>query len=229
MYYELCIKNPGVIRVRILALFLAGLICLLISLVIKVVVDFRYTRSDEQDHLAISIKALYGLWNFSIILPTFQLEWDEGPQLEVDQKTKSGTGSIHKAKHRVRFRFWRGEFFLRLWPLIPGILSELQKVNVKFNRGIHCTFLKCHCEIGFRDPVQTALVVGSLWPILCTSLARFYRQVTMDTDHPQVQIIPQFQKPGFSCDIHCIFNMRMGHIINAGLKLWLIFRRVRRG
>ncbi|MFZ3101921.1 MAG: DUF2953 domain-containing protein [Desulfitobacteriaceae bacterium] len=214
---------------RILALFLAGLICLLISLVIKAVVDFRYTRSDEQDHLVISIKALYGLWKFSIILPTFQLNWAEGPLLEVDQKTKSGTGSIHKAKHRVRFRFWRAGFFLRLLPKTPGILSELQKVNLKFNRGIHCTFLRCHCEIGFRDPVQTALVVGSLWAILGTSLARFYRQVTMDTDHPQVQIIPQFQKPGISCEIHCIFKLRLGHIIITGLKLLLIFRQARRG
>lgn len=218
-----------VIRVRILALFLAGLICLLVSLVIKAVVDLRYTRSDEQDHLVISLKALHGLWNFSMILPTFQFEWDEGPQLKVDQKTQSGTGSINKAKRQVRFRFWRQSFFYRLFPKISGILSELQKVHVKFNRGIHCTFLKCHIGVGFHDPVKTALVVGSLWGIVYSSLARFYRQVTMDTDHPEVQIIPQFQNPGFSCEIRCIFNLRMGHIIIAGLKLLLIYRRVRRG
>ncbi len=229
MHYELCIMHPGVIRVRILALFLAGLICLLISLVIKAVVDFRYSRNDEQDHLVISIKALHSLWKYSITLPTFQFEWDDGPQLKVDQTTKSGTGSIRKAKHQVRFRFWREDFFYLLWPKIPGILSQLQKIHSKFNRGIHCKFLKCHLEIGFRDPIQTALVVGSFWAILYSSLARFYRQVTMDTDHPQVHIIPQFQKPGFSCEIHCIFNLRIGHIIIAGLKLLRIFRRVRGG
>ncbi|MHB8124134.1 MAG: DUF2953 domain-containing protein [Desulfitobacteriaceae bacterium] len=214
---------------RILALFLAGLIWLLISLAIKAVVDFRYTRSDEQDHLVISIKALHGLWKFSITLPALQLEWDEGPQLEIDQKTKSGTGSIHKAKQRVRFRFWRLGFLYRLWPGIPRILSKLQKIKYYFYRGIHCTSLNWHFEIGLRDPVQTALVVGSLWAILGSSLARFYRQVTMDTDHPQLQIIPQFQKPGFSCEINCIFNLRMGHIIIAGLKLLRIFQGMRRG
>lgn len=214
---------------RILALFLAGLIWLLISLAIKAVVDFQYSRSEERDHLIVSIKALHGLWKFSVTLPTLQLEWEKGPELEVEQRIKSGTGSTRKAKHRVRFRYWRQGFFLRFWPRIPKILFELQNIKSKFYRGIHCQSLNWHFEIGFKDPVQTALTVGSLWAIFGSFVARLYRQVSMDTDRPYVQIIPQFQKPGFSCEIHCIFSLRMGHIIIAGLKLFRTVRRVRRG
>lgn len=214
---------------RILAFILAGLIWLLISLVIKAVVDFRYIKNEKEDHLNISMKALYGLWKFTITLPAFQLNWDEGPELEIEQKTQPGTGSIIKGKQRIRFRFWRGGFFNRLWPQIPGILLKLEKIKHNFYRGIHCTFLNWHFEIGFPDPVKTALYTGSLWAITGTFLARLYRQVTMDTDHPHIQIIPQFQKPGFSCEIHCIFKLRMGHIIIAGIKLLRTFQHTRRG
>jgi hypothetical protein len=215
--------------VRILAFILAGLIWLLISLVIKAVVDFRYIRNEKEDHLDISMKALHGLWKFNITLPAFQLNWDEGPELEIEQKTESGTGSVINGKHRLRFLFWRKEFFQLLWPQIPGILQKLEKIKYNFYRGIHCTFINWHLEIGFPDPVKTALVTGSLWAIIGYFLARLHRQITMDTDHPHIQIIPQFQKPGFACEIHCIFNLRMGHIIIAGLKLLRIFQHSRRG
>lgn len=214
---------------RILAFFLAGLIWLLISLVIKAVVDFRYIRNEKEDHLVISMKAMCGLWKFSMTLPAFQLKWDEGPELEIEQKTEPGTGSTIQGKHRVRFSFWREGFFYRLWPQIPGMLLKLEKIKHYFYRGIHCTSLNWHLEIGFPDPVKTALVTGSLWAITGSFLARLYRQVTMDTDHPHIEIIPQFQKPGFSCELHCIFNLRMGHIIIAGLKLFRTFQHTRRG
>lgn len=214
---------------RILAFFLAGMIWLLISLTIKAVVDFRYISNEKEDHLDISMKALYGLWKFTITMPAFQLKWDEGPELEIEQKTEAGTGSVIEGKHQVRFHYWQEGFFRRLWPQIPIILFKLEKIKSNFYRGIHCTALNWHLEIGFPDPVKTALVTGSLWAITGSFLARLCRQVTMDTDHPHIKIVPQFQKPGFSCRLHCIFNLRMGHIIIAGLKLLRSFQYTRRG
>lgn len=213
---------------RILALLLASLIGLGLTLLVRATVDFHYRRQEENDHLEIKLSAVGGLWKFKFQIPSVKLEWEEGPQLEVKQQSQAGTGEKRKAKSKVRFRYFRRGFFFHLWPKIPGILFQLQRAKVKFYRGIHCTFLDWKVGIGYENAAYTAIVAGSFWSVLGYSLAKLYRQVTMDTEKPQISVVPDFNKPGFSCDIRCIFNLRIGHIMFVGLDLVRAFIRGQR-
>lgn len=219
----------GVIPLRVLALFLAAVIWFLVVMLIKAKLDFSYRRFDEHDHLEITLHAFHGLWKFKSVIPTLQLEWEKGPELEVGHQAQSAAGNVRKGQRHIRFRFWRSGFFYRLWPRLPGLLSRLQHMKTKFYRSIHCTELDWRFEIGSSDAAQTALAAGALWAFTGFSLARLYRQVTMDVSRPVLKVTPQFQKQGFSCDIHCIFHLRIGHIIIAGLNLVRTFQWGRRG
>lgn len=214
---------------RILALLLAVLIGIALTLMIRATVDFQYRRREENDHLEIRFSALRGFWELKFQLPTVQLEWEKGPQIKVQQAAVAPTGEKRKVRNKVKFRYFHRRFFYHLIPQIPQILYHLQRIKSKFYRGIHCTLVDWKIGVGYEDPDQTALAAGSFWGMLGYSLARLYRQVTMDTREPKIHVEPRFQKPGFTCDIRCIFNLRIGHIMFVGLDLiWTFMRGKRR-
>jgi hypothetical protein len=215
--------------VRILALLLAVLIWIGITLLIRATVDFQYHRYEENDLLEIHLSALGGLWKFRYTIPTVQLEWEKGPQIEMQQTSAAPTGEKRKARNQIMFRYLRSGFFYRLVPQIPTMLIRLQRVKNRFYRGIHCTYMNWKIGIGYENPTHTAIAAGTFWGMLGYSIARLYRYVTVDAQEPKLCVEPNFQKVGFSCDVHCIFNLRIGHIMFVGLDLVRIFmRRTRR-
>lgn len=217
------------IRVRALAFIAAAFVWFLLAMAIKAEVDFRYRRANEEDNIEVYFRALKGFWKFKAVISGAQLKWEKGPLLEVEQASSSAAGGGRKAKEKAGLRYWRGGFFYRLWPKIPEMLTKLSAVKARFYRGIHCTALEWRMEIGFQDPMSTALASGALWALVGNSVARLHRQVIVEVKRPQLMIVPQFQKAGFACDLHCIFKLRIGHIIFAGLNLWRIFRLGKRG
>lgn len=213
---------------RMVALILAMVFWLAISLAIKAEVDFRYRREDEKDHLEIRLRALYGLWKFKFQIPTLQLSWEKGPELSLEQETHSAVGKT-KSKTKLRFRYLYSKFFLLIWPRLYSIFGHFQEVKARFYRAIHCKDLDWRIEIGHQDPAKTAILTGAFWAVLSMSLARLYRQITMEVPKPILNVVPRFQTPGFSCDIHCIFQLRIGHLIFAGINLLRIVRLGQRG
>jgi hypothetical protein len=182
-------------------------------------VDFRYRRQEENDHLEIKMTAVGGLWKFKLQIPTARLKWEEGPKLEVAEEAQAMSGEQRDTQVNVRFRYFRRNFFYRLWPKIPGLLRKFNELKAKFYRGIHCTLVDWKVKIGSQDAAYTAIETGCFWSIFGYSLAKLYKQVTMDTPQPKLSVIPSFNKPGFSCDIHCVFKLRIGHIMMIGLDL----------
>lgn len=213
---------------RVLALLLAMIILILISFAIKMQVDFRYRRIEEEDNLEIDFRAFKGLWRANFKIPTLQLEWEKGPQLEFEQVAKSKAG-IRKAKTTARVRYIRFGWLNRLWQNIPLILKHLKRIKTKFYKGIHCKSINWRAEIGYKDAGHTAIAAGSFWVMFGFALSHLYRQVTMEAKSPAIVVVPRYKKEGFFCDIQCIFHLRIGHIIFVGLRLLLMFKRGIRG
>lgn len=213
---------------RVLAFLLALAILFLFSLAIKAEVDFRYRRIEEKDHLEIDFRALHGIWHTQYQIPTLQLEWEKGPQLEMNQVAE-GKGGVRKAHSKMRFRYIRRGWLSKLWPNIPNRLGQLAWVKREFYRGIHCQAINWRIEIGYKDAAQTAIAAGAFWSMFGFALSRLYRQVIVEVSHPELVVVPQFKKEVFLCDIRCIFNLRIGHIIFVGFNAIRRFKRGRRG
>lgn len=214
---------------RILALLLASAIGFGLIFLLRATVDFHYRRQEENDHLELKMTAVGGLWKFKFQIPSVRLEWEEGPRLEFGEQVQAAMGEQRRSRMNVRFRYFRQSFFYYIWPRIPRILRYLQSLKRKFYRGIHCTFLDWRVGIGCEDAAYTAVLTGSFWSMLGFFLARLYRQVTMDTKQPHILVIPDFNKPGFSYDFHCIFKLRFGHIMVVGLDLVRLFLPGKKG
>lgn len=218
----------GGVGVRVLAFLLAMLILILISFALKIRVDFRYRRIAEEDHIDINFRAFNGIWRAYYQIPTLQLEWEKGPQVEFEQVAES-KGGVRKSTTKARVRYIRRGFLSRLWQNIPLITKHLNHLKSQFYRGIHCKSIDWRVEIGYKDACHTAIAAGSFWTMFGFALSYLYRQVTMEVKSPAIVVVPQFKKEGFFCDIQCIFHLRIGHIIFVGLRLLRTFKRGIRG
>jgi len=194
----------------------------------KAEVDFRYRRIEEEDHIDIDFRAFHGLWHTQYQIPTLQLEWEKGPQVEIEQVVK-GKGGERQATTTARFRYIRRGWLTRLWQKVPRLLRYLNQLKSQFYRGIHCKAINWRIEIGYKDASHTAIAAGSIWTMFGFALSHLYQQVTVEVPRPALVVIPQFKKEGFLCDIQCIFHLRIGHIIFVGLNALRMFRRDIRG
>jgi Protein of unknown function (DUF2953). len=214
--------------VRVLAFLLAMILLLLIGLALKAEVDFRYRRIEEEDHIEIDFRAFHGLWHIQYQIPTLQLEWEKGPEVEMEQVaiTKGGTRQTTK---KARIRYIRRGWLSRFWPNVPRLLRHIYRVKQQFYRGIHCKAINWRIEIGCQDAAQTAIAAGAFWTMFGFALSRLYRQVTVEVSSPALVVIPRFKKAGFLCDLQCIFQLRISHIIFGGFNVLRIIRRGIRG
>lgn len=213
---------------RVLAFLLAMVILLLISFVLKVRVDFRYRRIKEEDHIDIDFRAFKGLWRANYQIPTLQLEWEKGPQIEIEQVAEA-KGGIRKTTSKARVRYIRRGWLNRLWLNIPQLLGQVNRIKRQFYRGIHCKAINWRVEIGYKDACHTAIAAGAFWTMFGFALSRLYKQVTMEVQCPELIVVPQFKKEGFFCDFQCIFHLKIGHIIFIGLLLLRTFKQGIRG
>jgi len=214
--------------VRVLAFLLAMIILALISLAMKAEIDFRYKRIEEEDHIEIDFRAFHGLWHIQYQVPTLQLEWEKGPQVEIEE-VAIAKGGTRQATKKARVRYIRRGWLTRFWLNIPRLLRYINRVKQRFYRGIHCKALNWRVEIGYQDPAHTAMMAGAFWTMFGFALSHLYQQVTVEVRRPAVIVIPQFKKEGFLCDIQCIFQLRIGHIIFVGFNVLSTLRRGIRG
>jgi hypothetical protein len=218
----------GGVLVRLLAFLLAAVILLLLCLALKAEVDFRYRRIEEEDNIDIHLRAFHGLWHIQYQIPTLQLEWEKGPQIEIDQVTK-GKAEERKATTKARFRYIRRGWLYSVWLNVPRFLRCFKRLKSQFYRGIHCTAINWRIEIGYKDASHTAIAAGSFWTMFGFVLSHLYKQVTVEVPCPAMVVVPQFNKEGFLCDIQCIFHLRIGHIIFVGLNALRMYRLGIRG
>jgi len=214
--------------VRVLAFLLAMIILLLISLALKAEVDFRYRRIEEEDHIEIDFRAFLGLWHVQYQIPTLQLEWEKGPQVEIEALAMA-KGGTRQATKEARVRYIRRGWLVRFWLKVPRLLRYINQVKQQFYRGIHCKAINWRIEIGYQDAAHTAIAAGTFWTMFGFALSRLYQQVTVEVRCPGLVVIPQFKKAGFLCDIQCIFQLRIGHIIFVGFNVLRTLKRGIRG
>jgi len=214
--------------VRVLAFLLAMTILLLLSLALKAEVDFRYRRIEEEDHIEIDFRAFHGLWHTQYIIPTLQLEWEKGPQVKIEQ-VANAKGGTRQATKETRMRYIRRGWLSRFWPNVPRLLRYINRVKQQFYRGIHCKAINWRIEIGYQDAAHTAIAAGTFWTMFGFALAHLYQQVTVEVPRPTLEVVPQFKKEGFLCDVRCIFQLRIGHIIFIGFNVLRTLKRGIRG
>jgi len=189
--------------------------------------EFRvtYHKKDQDDLLTVRVRFLWGLAGYRVGIPVLSYKLSGGwPTLLSKTKLEGRKGkTLARSGWSARMFRWTagvrrlGREYLRLY--------RFGGVSRRFFKGIRCRHLYWVTEVGFTDPAVTGMAVGTLWACIYYVISRFYRNVTVVAPTQQVTVVPNFRQPVLRLDFDCIFSLRIGHIIIAGLAfLWALIR-----
>lgn len=180
-----------------------SVLVILLSLVLvsSVRVHCHYERKGEDDHLTVGITWLRWLTYTASI-----------PLVDLRARLKRETTVRVEAEGQEK------EISL------PDTLRMAVNAFVRFHRSLKYASsrtrvkkLEWSSEFGLANAANTGLLTGAAWALKSSLLTAVSAYSHMETV-PRICVRPNFQKPLFHTLLDCIFEIRIGHIMIAGLK-----------
>lgn len=200
--------------VFILCLFLALFIVIWIT---KIKIYIKYYHGKDNDHLNIVLRAWGGLIKYKKEIPMIMVDSDS-PSFILKEETSTGPSEDpagNQERQIEQEEIMKG--FHDLKALIEHI-AGLHKLVRQFLKKVTVKKLEWHTVIGGGDAVSTAVLAGAVWSMkggMIGLLGSYMRLAKM----PVVTVTPNFQQFTSQIQLQCIFQIRIGNAIWAGIKL----------
>lgn len=199
----------------VLYIFLAVILLLFVILWTKIKVELIYKFEIEDRRLTIIIKLLFGMLRFRFDFP--QMDKKASPD-------KNDPNKIGDDKHQKSFgrdgaltSFHEVKRFIDHIPILYRILKEfLKKVQIKK--------ISWKSAIGTGNAATTGVAAGSLWTFKGSVIGIISYYFSLQTK-PELQITPVFNRAISHTHIKCMFHVKTGHAILAGLRFLIFWRK----
>lgn len=164
-------------------------------------IHFRYERHGEDDHLTIGIAWLRYL-RFTVPVSPVDLRARRKREMTVRLKIMGAQGeiSLPDTLHAAGRNFGRFRRSLRY----AAARTRVKKLE-------WCS------EFGLADAACTGVAAGLAWSLKSAVLTAVSAYTHLETV-PRIRVRPNFQKAFLHTLFDCIFEIRIGHIMIAGLK-----------
>ncbi|WP_182300566.1 DUF2953 domain-containing protein [Cohnella cholangitidis] len=196
----------------VLALVIVGLAAALVS---RIRVRVRYSRSGRLDQLVVVIQALYGLFQYQVILPSIVIR---GLNV-VYRERKDGNlpGSKKKQKKRI---IGRGTIirYARAYRTILLSTKKFKRWARYSLKKIECTRWRLDFRVGTGDAASTAVITGLLWAISGCASGAAGQLLSLKTS-PKSEVAPNYSSVEFSIVWEADFRIRLSVALWAILKL----------
>ncbi|MDT3700421.1 MAG: DUF2953 domain-containing protein [Thermincola sp.] len=202
-----------------LLLLAVGFVCMLF---VRVRFEVAYQRRGENDHLKVEMTALWGLIRYKTEVPIIDLDqYFLKPFLKFEADIETIVSHpIDEAGMIVKVPVL---LILRKLPIYikNGInyFNRYQTALRRFCKAIRCHRLTWTTMIGLGDPAYTGMVSGTVWTLKGYVYRAFRNNIGDMLKQPEFSVIPCFNDTCLKLDFNCIFDMRIGHIILAGLQI----------
>lgn len=200
----------------LLAVLLLTLFILLI-LITKVKILLDYFHGNDNDHLTMTFKAWGGLITYKIEVPVIKID-DDSPTLVAETKVKTGKDETVKNEKTEQIDHNDMLNSLRDFKQLLTHIAGLHTIVRKFLKKITVSQVKWHSLVGVGDAAATGVLTGALWAAkggIIGVLSHYMKLKEM----PVMSITPSFQYAVSQTSFSCIFKVRVGHAILAGIKL----------
>ncbi len=204
----------------LLYILLVMVICVIVSL-LRISFTVDYNRKGQDDNLVVRMSLLQGLIRYKTEVPTIELEQRFfTPALKM-------AGELEKAAlHPIQDKELRlgMPITLELISSLPGMLRAGWERFQRYNSALYYLFRFVRCrrfywrtEVGFHDAACTGMMVGVLWGIKSFLYNNFRAKIGVMAEKPAILVVPDYFHKKLALDFYCIFDIRIGHIIIAGL------------
>lgn len=204
----------------LLYILLLLVIAVILSL-LRICFHVEYHRRDQDDNLTVQMSLLRGLVHYRAEVPTIELE-----QRFFTPVLKMASEMEKAAFHPVEDKEFKVglPITVRLIRRLPALVKEGWRRFDRYNPALYYLFRFIRCrrfywrtEIGLDDAAHTGIMVGVLWGMKTFLYKNFQSKIGIMSQKPAIQVVPDYFNKKMALDFSCIFDIRLGHIIIAGL------------
>ena len=199
------------------ALIILFLLVYLYFSLITVTVRFRHMKGSDQ--FTVELKAIHGLFVKKIRIPESEaqqasMQPGEFADTEPSGNAEKAADRMTSAQNHDPLQKWFGTI-RQFQSLMPMMKRSAKKIRVsKF--ALHTAF-------GTGEAASTGKLTGAVWTV-----AGFIRKLlsffTVDC-HPDISVMPQFNRMTMELELDCIFRIRIGEAILTACKLFYHWKR----
>ncbi|WP_158736577.1 DUF2953 domain-containing protein [Alteribacillus sp. YIM 98480] len=193
----------------------SGLLLLAVFIIITPIeISVQFERKSKKQDIRAKITVWYFFYkNFEIPVMSFD---EETYSVVFKEKSKSTAGNNKEKDIKETPEELKNQMeMLQLW---LKHIDGLRSILTSFLGKIKMIEFDWKSEIGIGDAAWTGFLTGMLWSVKSMAAgiasAVFKRKCT-----PNIDIKPNFQKAAADTTFSCMFFMRLGHAIIAGIRV----------
>ncbi len=187
---------------------------LLLLYLMPVVISIDMKKNNDNDKITIRLKTLYGLLMLRSEIPFLIVSFENGrPTLKYKLEVPNRKRSRLWGKFTKLLTLEEGENLYKRFKEKKNILLPVLRY-VKRRTNIREFELKL--DFGLGDAAETGILYGIVWIVIGNMMMLI--RGNLGGNKPSISIIPVFAKIHLGVDFTCIISIKLGHIINAGIK-----------
>lgn len=198
------------------------LVLLVYYMPVKMIV--KTIRKDDNDVMLIRLVCLYGLLKLKYEVPYVDLIFRRGKAgiaYKSELKQPADKKIFAKAENTITI-----EQIKRMYNVYKINKTRIRKAVDYILSKTKIHDLTIIFKIGTGDAAATALAYGLSCIVIGSALSVLYNRVEVTSK--DIAVKPVFDSETLNLELSCIITMRLGHIINTGIKLLPVLFSMRR-
>lgn len=208
-------RDTLIFGVIVLLIIIIVIIVLIIIISSKIVFNIKFLKDNKNDEMIITIKLFHGVYTYKKEIPLIDLDVeDKKLKLEVSEESETNTtNGIINENHK---KFDIETIIYKIRKAHKIFIKYYKPINYLINR-VYWQSLVWRTEIGLDDAAITGFSTGLIGIFKGNILSFLYNQ-NIKFEKFNVKAVPNFESEIIKTSIDCIFSIKIGYIIIAGLK-----------
>lgn len=193
---------------------LAVFVLILLFTLIPIDIRIEIRKNDENSRMYLGLRTFFGLLNLGIEIPFMEIIIKNG-RLGLRYKSEVVNRSFNKLFASFK-KFMSMEESEGLYKKYKNNKARIIPVLKYLRTRLSIKDISIKLNIGTGDAAETGIIYGLAWMIIggVFTLLRSFKI----KNEPEISVIPVFDKIQTNVDFNCIIRMKLGHIINAGIR-----------
>ncbi|TKC15804.1 DUF2953 domain-containing protein [Robertmurraya kyonggiensis] len=198
----------------------AIILLIIVVLIMKISVIIDYYHGNDDDHLKITLKALFGLLRYKINIPVIKMDKDS-PAIVVKENVEMKVGPQENEQKKGKEKFTVDELLASLkdMKLLLKHVAGLHRIIRSFLKKVTVSKVEWNTIVGVGDAAYTGMLTGAIWTVKGSIIGLMCSLMKVQ-ETPQIMITPDFNRSISQTSLKCMIHFRIGHAIFAGIKLF---------
>lgn len=201
----------------VLIILFAVILLLAAIMILKLTILIDYYHGNDDDHLKITFRALFGLIKYKLTVPVIKIA-EDSPALVVKEKVETGPNEKQKKDDKKKVT---SEDMLKSYQDVRQLLkhvTDMYQIIRSFLKKVTVARFEWNTVVGVGDAAFTGMLTGAFWTVKGSILGIISSFMKLKTQ-PVIMITPEFNRAISETSLTCMIQFRIGHAIFAGIKL----------